>query len=230
LPANNGAGAGEVSCVPAACRRLVACQWRMGCRRHFSRASALLQWVRAWLTLLGGLITATVRFCWLDDPTNVADWMNADRCGSAPAREKWCWRRRGVGCTCCMRAIGGVSVTHWVLPTFFAGKRAPTMGPCPATLPGGPYNRDRSICGWMMLAERMRSGVGARLPPKMVLAPERCRVYLLHAGDWWCQWRMGCLPYFSRASALLQWVRAGCATWAFWSSASSPTDTRSPHS
>ena len=118
LPAKNGAGAGEVSGVPAACGLLLACQWRMGCCRHFSRASALLQWVRVWLTLLGGLIAATVRFCWLDDPTNVADWTNADRCRSALAREKWCWRRRGVGCTCCMRAIGGVSGGWGACPIF----------------------------------------------------------------------------------------------------------------
>ena len=128
LPAKNGAGAEEVSGVPAACGRLVVCQCRIGGCRHFLRASALLQWVRVWLTLLGGLITATVRFCWLDDPTNVADWTNADRCRSALAREKWCWLRRGVGCTCCMRTIGGVSVANGVPPTFFAGKRAPTRG------------------------------------------------------------------------------------------------------
>ena len=136
LPAKNGAGAEEVSGLPAVCGRLVVCQWRMGCLPYFSRASALLQWVRARLTLLGGLITATVRFCWLDGATNVADWTNADRCRSALAREKWCWRRRGVVSTCCMRTIGGVSVANGVPPTFFAGKRAPTVGLCSAARAG----------------------------------------------------------------------------------------------
>ena len=145
LPAKNGAGAGEVSGVPAVCGRLVVWQCRMGCRRHFSRASALLQWVRVWLTLLGGFITATVRFYCLDDAINAAGWMNADRCRSALAREKWCWRRRGVGFTCCMRAIGGVSVANGVLALFFAGKRAPTMGPRMADVAGRPHHRDRPV-------------------------------------------------------------------------------------
>ena len=54
LPAKYGAGAGEVSGVPAAFGGLLVCQRGIGCLRYLSRASALLQWVLARLTLPGG--------------------------------------------------------------------------------------------------------------------------------------------------------------------------------
>jgi len=56
-------------------------------------------------------------------------------CRSALAREKSCCRRRCVGCMLrsedvsavpAPSGIGGEPVADWVLPLFFAGKRAPT--------------------------------------------------------------------------------------------------------
>ena len=70
--------------------------------------------------------------------------MKAVSCRSALAREKSCCRRRCVGrmrhseyvsAVPAPSGIGGEPVTDWVLPLFFAGKRAPTCRPLARTHP-----------------------------------------------------------------------------------------------